>query len=150
LESGETKPEKMTRRELLRLAAVSAVGLGAVLGARGLVGAAFPAPASTATASSLTSTSTTSTAPSSQSQKQIKVKVAYFQMPLVVNTSEEYFYLQSPAQYSDLLPRVLQAHPNLSPMLPTMMVMIDGMLAQPDSPLSDGDEVDFIPAMAGG
>jgi len=35
-------------------------------------------------------------------------------------------------------------------MLPTMMVMIDGVLAQPGSPLSDGDEVDFIPAMAGG
>ena len=74
----------------------------------------------------------------------------YFQMPLVVSSSEEYFTLQTPAVYSDLLTAVLQEHPAISPMLPSMMILIDGVPAQPGSSLRNGDEVDFIPAVAGG
>jgi hypothetical protein len=152
----EAEPGKMTRRQLLRLVALSAVGAGIVVGARSMVGAAFPAQAkavaSTTTSSSSSSASSTSavSTSSSTSLQEIKVKVAYFQMPLVVNTSVEYYHLQTPIHYSDLLPQILQAHPDLQPMMPTMMVMIDGVVAQPGTPLQDGDEVDFIPVMAGG
>lgn len=142
---------------MLRLVAFSAVGAGIVLGARGLVGSAFPQPAantSTSTSSSSASLTTTTGVPSgsqsSSSSQQIKVKVMYFQMPLVVGNSEEHFEMQSPAQFSGLLPQVLAKHPALQPMLPTMMILIDGVLAQPETALEDGDEVDFIPTIAGG
>ena len=80
----------------------------------------------------------------------VKVKVMYFQMPLAVGVSTEHFVLPSPARYGDLLPVVLKAHPALSPMMPTMMVLADGIPAQAGTPLRDGDEIDFIPAISGG
>ena len=144
----------MTRRQLLRLIALSAAGAGAVLGARGLVGAAFPAPASTAVTSTTSSSSASSTPAGAQSSlsslQEIKVKVMYFQMPLVVSSSEEHFVLQSPAYFRDLMTEILEEHPALSPMIPTMMIMIDGLPAKGETALMDGDEVDFIPTIAGG
>ena len=74
----------------------------------------------------------------------------YFQMPLVVDTREEYFVLQNPAYFRDLLADVLQKHPALSPMTSSMLILIDGVHAQPSTVLRDGDEVDLIPAVAGG
>lgn len=152
--SPEAKPGAMTRRQLLRLVALSAAGAGLVLGARGLVGTAFPAPAHTtvtSTASSSSASSTTVGAQSSSSSSQeIKVKVMYFQMPLVVSSSEEYFVIQSPAYFRDLMTKILEAHPALSPMIPTMMIMIDGLPAKGETALMDGAEVDFIPTIAGG
>ncbi|MGH9919873.1 MAG: MoaD/ThiS family protein [Nitrososphaerales archaeon] len=74
----------------------------------------------------------------------------YFQMPLVVGVSEEYFVLTSPAYFRDLQTSVLEEHPALSRMMPTMMILIDGVPAQPSTQLRNGDEVDFIPAIAGG
>lgn len=80
----------------------------------------------------------------------LRVKAMYFQMPQVVSTREEYFVLQSPAYFSDLLNGVLGKHPSLSAMMPSMMILIDGVRTLPDIALRDGDEVDFIPAVAGG
>lgn len=84
------------------------------------------------------------------SLQEIKVKVMYFQMPLVVSSSEEHFVLQSPAYFRDLMTEILEEHPALSPMIPTMMIMIDGLPARGETALMDGDEVDFIPTIAGG
>jgi molybdopterin converting factor small subunit len=64
--------------------------------------------------------------------------------------SEEYFVLQSPAYFSQLRDAVVVAHPNLYSMMPSMMVLIDGVVAKGGSALKDGDEVDFVPMMAGG
>lgn len=81
----------------------------------------------------------------------VKIKVMYFQMPSsVFNRDEEHFVLQAPAYLRDILARVLIEHPPLSPMIPAMMVLVDGVAARPASILNDGDEVDFIPAAAGG
>jgi molybdopterin converting factor small subunit len=62
----------------------------------------------------------------------------------------EYFTLPAQARYSDLLVGVVEEHPAISAMIPSMMVLIDGVPAKATSSLSDGDEVDFIPAVAGG
>jgi molybdopterin converting factor small subunit len=161
----------MTRRELLRLVAFSAVGAAVVIAGHGLVEASSSkseaaqssaSPASSGAAAKQTSAlslaaalpaaevaSPASSAPQPSSGT-AKVKVMYFQMPLAVDTTEEYFTLPSPATYADLLPLVVGAHPAISPMIPTMMVLVDGLVAQPSTPLRDGDEVDFIPAVAGG
>jgi len=148
----------MSRRQLLRLFAYSALGAGLVLGARSLAGSAFSATASTQSTSTTSSSSATTTlavsragsVQPSSSSADVRVKVMYFQMPLVVEAEKEYFVLPNPAHYSDLLEKVLQEHQALSPMMPGMMVLIDGVLAKPGTTLSDGDEVDFIPAVAGG
>lgn len=71
-------------------------------------------------------------------------------MPLAVGVKEEYFVLQTPAYFSDLLAQVTQKHPTMSPMIPTMMILIDGVPASKSASLRNGDEVDFIPAVAGG
>jgi len=83
----------------------------------------------------------------------LKVKVTYFQMPLLVggtSLAEEYFTLPSPAYLRDLLSSVQEAHPPFGAMLPTMTILVDGTASPPSTPLKDGDEVDFIPAYAGG
>ena len=71
-------------------------------------------------------------------------------MPLIVNTSKEYFVLPNPAYFRDLLTEVLEKHPALSPMIPTMMILVDGIVALPGTALRNGDEVDFVPAIPGG
>lgn len=80
----------------------------------------------------------------------IRVKVVYFQMPRLVENHQEYFVLQSPAYFAELLQDVTNKHPALAGMTPSMMILIDGSVAKASTPLSDGDEIDFIPAFAGG
>ena len=80
-----------------------------------------------------------------------RVKVRYFQMSATLpGVTQEYFVLPSPATYSRLLNVVVVAHPVLSSMMSSMLVLVDGVVAKSDTSLQDGDEVDFIPAMAGG
>jgi molybdopterin converting factor small subunit len=64
--------------------------------------------------------------------------------------TQEYFVLPTPATYGGLLNAVVAAHPALASMMSSMMVLVDGLVAKSDTPLQNGDEVDFIPAMAGG
>lgn len=78
------------------------------------------------------------------------VKVLYFQMPQLVADHQEHIVLQSPADFSELLRVVTSRHPALAGMIPSMMVLIDGDVARASTQLKDGDEVDFIPAYAGG
>jgi molybdopterin converting factor small subunit len=68
----------------------------------------------------------------------------------VVDASEEHFVLKSPAHFRDLKSVVVGEHPLLLPMFPTMLSLVDGVPATPATELNDGDEVDFIPAVAGG
>lgn len=148
----------MSRRRLLRAALLfSAVGAAVVLGANGLARAA-PSSESGAGGAPTGSPPVSSTAPaaahsdvgSSASGSSLRVKAMYFQMPQTINTKEEYFMLQSPARLGDLLSNVVAEHPRVSSMIPTMMLLVDGVPGQPSTPLRDGDEVDFIPAIAGG
>lgn len=152
----------VSRRQLLRMAAFAAIGAAAVIGTRSMVAVAStsptegssqrasgPAPAAVA-ASAGPSFSSQATASTADTNEQIRVKVNYFQMTLAVNTKVEYFTLPAQASYGDLLAGVVKEHPAISPMIPSMMVLIDGVPAQPATPLRDGEEVDFIPAAAGG
>ena len=155
--------KRISRRRLLKTALLfSAVGAGIVL----LGGAARAAPSAEpssksflqssllgGSAESTSSTSSqlqTSSAALTSSGPSVRVKASYFQMPQIVEVKEEYFVLQSPAYFSDLLAQVTEKHPSMSQMIPTMMILIDGVPASKGSPVRDGDEVDFIPAIAGG
>lgn len=76
------------------------------------------------------------------------IKVVYFQMAQL--SGAESFILQSPAVLRDLLSVVISRHPSLAPMMASMWILINGTPSKPDSTLRDGDEVNFIPLVAGG
>jgi molybdopterin converting factor small subunit len=163
LVSGQSTEEekRASRRRLLK----SALLLSAVGGLTIIAGAAMSTPEATpasrialrttprngsggATAPTIEAPSAST--PSGTSGASVKVKVMYFQMPQTIGTKEEYFVMQNPAYFSGLRQRIVEEHPALSAMFPTMMVLVDGVPAQPSTPLLDGDEVDLIPAIAGG
>ena len=158
--------KRISRRRLLKSALVfSVIGGGMIIlggTSRSAAKATQPSTASIQTPSVTASSASpaespvpdlqtsSASAPSNISSAPVKVKVMYFQMPLTVSVSEEYFVLPGPAYFRDLLSNVLEKHPALSPMIPTMMILIDGVPAAPGTALGNGDEVDFIPALAGG
>jgi molybdopterin converting factor small subunit len=74
----------------------------------------------------------------------------YFQMPQIPDLRQEHYTLQSPAYLRDLLSNILAKHPSLSPMIPSMMILVDGVSAAPSTVLKEGDEVDLKPSTAGG
>jgi molybdopterin converting factor small subunit len=167
LSSPEAENEgRMSRRRLLRSVLLfSVVGMGILLEVDRLTKASpssLPGGGSASKGSQLASYSApvpaspsspplvSSSGGSSASGASVRIKAMYFQMPLAVDTKEEYFVLHGPAYFRDLLTNVVGEHPLLSSMIPTMMILIDGILAQPGTQLKDGDEVDFIPAVAGG
>lgn len=120
-----------------------------VLGVNALVAAA-PSPTSGGESASTVAPQASSSGGSSAPGTSIRVKVVYLRMPQTFSITEEYFALQSPACYRDLLSEVVEEHPIISEMIPTMTVLIDGYFGQSGTPLKDGDEVDLIPHMAGG
>jgi molybdopterin converting factor small subunit len=147
--------EQISRRRLLRSAiAFSAVGAVIVLGLRSLVkGAPSSAPVGATPPSDASSPASLSGGPSASGGISLEVKVMYFQMPLLIggtSLAEEFFTLPSPASLRDLLSYVEEKHPSISVMLPTMTILVNGVFGKPGTPLEDGDEVDFIPAVAGG
>lgn len=142
-----TRGEVTSRRRVLRLIALSAVGAGIVLVTGKLASATSPARNEP---SARVSSATSQNTGDRMGPASLRVKATYFQMPQEVSVRQDYFVLQSPAYFSDLLTGVLVKHPSLSSMIPSMMILIDGVRALPDTALRDGDEVDFIPAVAGG
>jgi molybdopterin converting factor small subunit len=133
------------RRRILRSALLfSAVGAGVLLGLEGwskagalaLVGGRAPTSSSGARVASGGS---------------LTVSVAYYGMPReIASAKQESFTLESPAYVRDLLARVVQLHPFISAMIPTMIVSVDGNPGVPGTPLRDGDEVTLVPAVVGG
>ena len=123
----------------------SAVGAGIVFGAEVLAsGTSSPG------SSSQNSTQASFGGGPSTPSGSLKVKVLYLQMRQSISTTEEYFVLKSPARLRDLLSAIEEEHPVIATMMPTMTVFVQGYGAQPTTPLSDGDEIDIIPALAGG
>lgn len=116
-----------SRRRFLRLAILSAIGTGVLLGDF-LTKAVF--------------------AHIPEGVSVLGVKVVYFQMPQYFGG--EYFVLQAPAILCDLLSVVMLKHPSIVPMMATMWILINGAPSKPDAVLRDGDEVNFIPLVAGG
>ena len=148
--SDSDRPQSPSRRRLLRLLAVAVVGGGAALIGSGIVLNFKTEPAKSGlTASSVPAAGALATV-GNQAAK-VRIKVMYFQMASSLpGIREEYITLQGPARYSQLLGVVTSEHPVLTGMMPTMLVLVDGIVAKADTPLSDGDEVDFIPTVAGG
>ena len=139
-----------SKRNLLRLAVLAgAGGVLAVLLSRSLAGNVSNL-SSQSTQSQVQTTSQVVLPVSSSGHSSIKVKVRFFQMSQIIPASEEYFAVPSPAQYSDLLGAVLSRYPKIGAMIPTMVALVDGFPAKAATPLNDGDEVDFIPSLAGG
>ena len=148
--SDDAGPADPSRRRLLRLVAVVAAGSGIALLGSGLLFNSRTAPGGPdRTAPPTLAANAGLTAEGAASYSRIKVK--YFQMASTLpGIREEFFTLRSPARFSELLAEVVDRHPVLLGMVPNMLVLIDGLVAKADSPLNDGDEVDFIPATAGG
>ncbi len=141
---------------MLKWMAMAAVGAGvALLGAETLLRSSVPGVASSDTKSTnSTSLSSSPVLVGDPGVSTIKVKVRYFQMLQYVDTKEEYFVLQSPAQLGTLLSDVTAKHPSLTPVMSSMMILVDGIAtlasAPAGTPLENGDEVDLIPSIAGG
>jgi molybdopterin converting factor small subunit len=128
---------------------LSAVGAGIVLGLDAVVSGARSKSGggSTSETSSPASSSGTPSAPGDS----LTVKAVYFGMPQsIISAKEEYFVLRSPAYFRDLLGEVAEKHPQISIMIPTMIISVNGNPGQPGTLLSNGDEVDLVPATAGG
>jgi molybdopterin converting factor small subunit len=138
-------PEKnISRRRLLRSAIfLSVAGVGIILGLES---------AYTLTTSSVSGSESNSTqAASIPSGSPITVTVTYVGMPLgITDTRKEDFTLQSPARFSDLLDMVVERHPLVSAMVPTMLISVNGVVEKPEAVLTNGDEVALLPAVVGG
>ena len=132
------KDNVQSRRGFLRWAICAAIGPGLFLAA-GI------------TLSDLEQSSRSTSSMSSTDNSFIEIKVAYLLMAQYINTTEEFFVLQSPATLSALLSAVSERHLILSTMIPSMQILLDGIpTVQFSAALKDGDEVDFIPIVAGG
>ena len=133
-----------SRRRFLRLALLSVIGTGFLLG-NGLTKAVF---ASNPDGEEIFEKDSPTLTTSYAGVSVLNVKVVYFQMPQYFG--DELFVLQSPAVLRDLLSVVILRHPSLAPMMATMWILINGTPSKLDATLRDGDEVNFIPLVAGG
>lgn len=60
------------------------------------------------------------------------------------------FELPDGATLADLRRLVVEAHPALGPLLPTLAVAVDGALARDGAEITDGAEVALLPPVSGG
>jgi molybdopterin converting factor small subunit len=138
-------PEKNISKRLLLRSAIflSVAGVGIILGLES---------ADTLTTSSVSGSESNSTqAASIPSGSPITVTVTYVGMPLgITDTGKEDFTLQSPARFSDLLDSVVERHPLVSAMVPTMLISVNGVVEKREAVLTNGDEVALLPAVVGG
>jgi molybdopterin converting factor small subunit len=136
--------KNISRRRLLRSAIfLSVAGVGIILGLES---------AYTLTTSSVSGSESNSTqAALIPSGSPITVTVTYVGMPLrITDTRKEDFTLRSPARFSDLLDMVVERHPLVSTMVPTMLISVNGVVERPEAVLTDGAEVALLPAVVGG
>ena len=142
-------PPDPSRRKALKAMAVVAIGGCVALLGSGLLS---PPRIDTASQSQATTASQSSMQDGGSSQTvDTRVKVRYFQMNSALpGVTEEYYALPSPAVYSELRAAVIASHPVLARMMPTMLVLVEGVVAKGDTPLHNGDEVDYIPTIGGG
>ena len=147
---GRSGATSISRRRLLGSMVVVAAGIGVGMLLLGPLAGVTAATSERKTAAQGQTEDPESQDSSDEGAVPIRVKVDYFQMSQVLQVKEEYFSLRSPARLSDLLTATVGEHPALEGMVPTMMILVDGIAASPSTALENGDEVDFIPAYAGG
>ena len=81
----------------------------------------------------------------------VGVRVVYFGMPLTVTgTKKETVSMAGPAHLSDLKNAIVRMHPELGSMLPSMLILVDGMTALGNPQLEENDEVDILASGVGG
>ena len=84
-------------------------------------------------------------------QGEICVRVVYFGMPTTMTgAKQEIVRLPSPAYLSDFKTSIAVLHPALKAMLPSMLILVDGVSAIGNPPLQDKCEIDVLAAAAGG
>lgn len=150
LTQNPSEPPDPSRRRALKVIVFIAIGGCVALLASGLLPLPASDPESQKQANMSESQVSTQGSASSQSAD-VRVKVRYYGMSAALpELTQEYFVLPSPATYSGLRNAVVAAHPALAPMMSSMLALLGGLVAQSDMPLKDGDEVDYIPATAGG
>lgn len=71
-------------------------------------------------------------------------------MAQYANISDEKFVVQSPAILRDVLNTVAVRHPSMAQMMPTMLILLNGVSAKPSATLRDGDDVQLTLLSAGG
>jgi molybdopterin converting factor small subunit len=135
-----------SRRNFLRFAAATAVGLGIFLASDGLISTESFRKNTQSLAGSPVGSSVVTESRASL----ITVKVYYFMMTQYINLSEEEFVLQSPATIQTLIDTCILRHPAVAQMMGTMMILLDGVPSQSTASLNDGEAVQFIPLSAGG
>jgi molybdopterin synthase catalytic subunit/molybdopterin converting factor small subunit len=67
-----------------------------------------------------------------------------------LGTGEMELELPEGSRLADLRERLDRDHPGLGPLWPRLAVAVDGRIAPPDTPLSDGVEVALLPPVSGG
>ncbi len=142
---------QIARRDALKLLAC---GVGVVaLGAAGLtqIGKTKSASKLASAVSSPKATVVSTSSASSASASYATIKLVYFGMAIQSKgRKQEYWTMSSPVYLSDVLAELKQKHEVFAAMLPSMAIVVNGNPAEPTQQLSDNDEVDFIPAYAGG
>ena len=76
------------------------------------------------------------------------VRAKYLQLSGAIEVKEEEFVMGPGSHFSDLRAAVVKRHPSLAYV--SMLAVIDGHPANPDTELRDKDEVDFLASPAGG
>jgi molybdopterin converting factor small subunit len=146
--SSEAEKAASRRRMLQSGLLFSALGVAAILGVDGVARAL---PSGSAGGSALKTSSASAGFATTLPGGPVTVEVVYFGMPLAVtSTKQELFVLESPAYFKDLLDDVVERHPIISAMIPTMIMSVNGVPGRPSTPMEDGDVVDLVPATAGG
>lgn len=83
--------------------------------------------------------------------KKLKVKVRYFgPAHEATGNTEEFVLLSNPAFLEDLTNEVLKNHEDLQKMRSTMKVAVNSEIVEANVELSHGDEIAFLPPVAGG
>ncbi len=67
-----------------------------------------------------------------------------------LGTGEMELELPAGSRLADLRQRLDRDHPALGPLWPRLAVAVDGRIAPPDTPLSEGAEVALLPPVSGG
>ena len=81
----------------------------------------------------------------------IRVKVLYFgQARDAAGTASEKISLSAPASLRDLIEQTEDRHAALARLNRTTRIAVNAELARNDQGLDDGDEVAFLPPVAGG
>jgi molybdopterin converting factor small subunit len=139
--------EKPTRREALgKMLLITAGASAGLLGASGLL--VFLSQGHQAQ-SSANKRPSPSAQPASHAQLFLNIKVYYVGMANLIGTSMENLQISAPASLSELIAKVCQEHPAFQTMS-SMQILLNGMAAQGNPILKNGDTVAIMTTMVGG